>query len=842
MPRGRLRVLLGAAPGVGKTYAMLEEGRRLLDTGRDVVVAIVETHGRAATSALLDGLEIVPRMTVGHRGIELTEMDLAAILARKPDLALVDELAHTNAPGSENEKRWQDVQVLLDAGINVMSTVNIQHIESLNDVVEQITGVPQRETIPDSVLRDADQIEVVDLAPQALRDRLSEGNVYPETRIDAALSNYFRLGNLTALRELALLWLADEVDSSLQRYRAEHGIDSKWEARERVVVALTGGPEGETLVRRGARIAARSAGGGLQAVHVISQDGLRETIMGALAAQRALVEQLGGSYHQVVGSDIPHALVEFARASNATQLVIGVSRRSRLAALLTGPGIGTTVVRESGDIDVHIVTHAAAGGRFALPRITGGLTIRRRIYGFILALIGGPLLSWLLVGNRSADSLASEVLSYQLLVVVVALIGGIWPALFAAVLSGFTLDFFFVAPLHTVFITRPIHVLTIVLYVVIAALVSFVVDQAARRTRDARRSASESELLANVAGGVIRGQGSLQALVSRTREAFGLASVRLLVGDQVLSADGEPSDVSQTTVLAVGDRARLELSGRDLASADRRVLAVILAQLDAALEHSDLSATASEIGPLAEADRVRSALLAAVGHDLRRPLAAATAAVTSLRSTDVTWAPADRDALLETAEQSLSSLADLVTNLLDVSRLQAGVLAVSLAPVYVEDLVPAVLDELSIGPAEVELDVPADLRPAQADAVLLQRVIVNLLTNALRYSPAGKRPVLAASEFADTIEVRVVDQGPGVAMERRDDIFVPFQRLGDLDNETGIGLGLALSKGFVEGMGGTLEAEDTPGGGLTMVISIPVAQAEGTSADSPSDRAPEEAE
>jgi two-component system sensor histidine kinase KdpD len=841
MVRGRLRVLLGAAPGVGKTFAMLEEGRRLLDTGKDVVVAIVETHGRAATAALVDGFEIIPMMMMGHRGIELSEMDLAAILARKPEIALVDELAHTNAPGSGNEKRWQDVQVLLDAGINVMSTVNIQHIESLNDVVEQITGVPQRETIPDSVLRDADQIEVVDLAPQALRDRLTEGNVYPETRIDAALSNYFRLGNLTALRELALLWLADEVDSSLQRYRAEHGIDSKWEARERVVVALTGGPEGETLIRRGARIAARAAGGGLLAVHVTSQDGLRETNVGALATQRSLVEQLGGSYHQVVGSDIPHALVEFARASNATQLVIGVSRRSRLAALLTGPGIGTTVVRESGDIDVHIVTHAAAGGRFALPRFRGGLTVRRRIYGFVLAVIGGPLLSWLLVGHRSPDSLASEVLSYQLLVVVVALIGGIWPALFAAVLSGLTLDFFFVAPFHTVVISNPVHVLAILLYVVIAALVSFVVDQAARRTRDARRAASESELLATVAGGVIRGQDSLQALVSRTREAFGLASVRLLADEQVLYEDGEPVDESQTTKLAVGERALLELSGRDLQSADRRVLAVILAQLDAALEHSDLSATASEIGPLTEADRVRSALLAAVGHDLRRPLAAATAAVTSLRSTDVTWAPADRDALLETAEQSLSSLADLVTNLLDVSRLQAGVLAVSLAPVYVEDIVPGVLDELSIGPAEVELDVPGDLRPAEADAVLLQRVIVNLLTNALRYSPAGKRPVLAASEFANTIEVRVVDQGPGVGKERRDDIFVPFQRLGDIDNETGIGLGLALSKGFVEGMGGTLEAEDTPGGGLTMVISIPVAPAEGPSADGPTDRAPKEA-
>ncbi|ERK71076.1 osmosensitive K+ channel His kinase sensor domain protein, partial [Leifsonia aquatica ATCC 14665] len=249
--------MLGAAPGVGKTYAMLEEGKRLQALGKDVVVAVVETHGRAATAAMLDGLEVVPRLTVEHRGVQLTELDLEAVLARAPQVALVDELAHTDAPGTAHAKRWEDVDAMLDAGIDVMSTVNIQHIESLNDVVEQITGVQQRETIPDAVLRRADVIEVVDLAPQALRDRLTEGNVYPSSRIDAALSNYFRLGNLTALRELALLWLADEVDSALQKYRAEHGIAGKWEARERVVVALTGGPEGETLLRRGARIAAR---------------------------------------------------------------------------------------------------------------------------------------------------------------------------------------------------------------------------------------------------------------------------------------------------------------------------------------------------------------------------------------------------------------------------------------------------------------------------------------------------------------------------------------------------------------------------------------------------------
>ncbi len=815
--------MLGAAPGVGKTFAMLEEGHRLRDLGKDVVVAFVETHDRAATAALLDGLETVPRTVVEHRGIELTELDLEAVLARQPELALVDELAHTNAPGSERVKRWQDVQVMLDAGIDVMSTVNIQHIESLNDVVQQITGVPQRETIPDSVLREADQIELVDLTPQALRGRLSDGEVYPAARIDAALSNYFRVGNLTALRELALLWLADEVDSSLQRYRAEHGIDSKWEARERVVVALTGGHEGETLIRRGARIAARSAGGELLAVHVTSQDGLREGNPGALAAQRALVEQLGGSYHQVVGNDIPRALVDFARAGNATQLVIGVSRRGRLSALLTGPGIGSTVIRESGDIDVHIVTHAAAGGRFALPRIRGGLTVRRRVYGFALALIGGPLLTWLLVSFRSNESMTADVLSFQLLVVLVALLGGVWPALFAALLSGITLDYFFVAPLYTITIAQPLHLLALVLFLVIAALVSLVVDQAARRSRTAKRAGAEAELLATVAGGVIRGEDAMQALITRTREAFNLTGVRLLAGDEVLYTDGEPADPAHTQAIAVGTRGVLELSGRDLPAADRRLLAVIVSQLDAALEHRDLSATASELGPLAEADRVRSALLAAVGHDLRRPLAAATAAVTSLRSTDVDWTADDRDALLETAEDSLTNLAGLVTNLLDVSRLQAGVLAVSLAPTDLDDLIPPVLDELALGPADVELDIPEHLPLVLADGVLLQRVLVNLLTNAIRFSPAGSRPVVGASEFGGTVEVRVIDHGPGIPDGRRDAVFVPFQRLGDTDNTTGVGLGLALSKGFVEGMGGTLDTEDTPGGGLTMVVSLPVA-------------------
>ena len=830
MKRGRLRVLLGAAPGVGKTYEMLEEGRRLLDEGRDVVVAIVETHGRPATAEQAEGIPVVDRRVVAHRGVDLAELDVDAVIARHPDVALVDELAHTNAPGSATSKRWEDVELLRAAGIDVITTVNIQHIASLGDVVEQITGVAQRETVPDAVVRDADQIEVVDLAPQSLRDRLAAGHVYPAERIDAALSNYFRLGNLTALRELALLWLADEVDSALQDYRAEHGIEGTWQARERVVVALTGGAEGETLIRRGARIASRTAGGELLAVHVSTQDGLRSGSPGALSQQRALVESLGGTYHQVVGDDIPRSLVDFARSVNATQLVIGVSRRGRLAALVTGPGIGSTVVRESGDIDVHIVTHAAAAGSLALPRIVGGaLSIRRRVLGFAVALVCGPLLTWLLVTIRSPESITSDVLAFQILVVVVALIGGIWPALFAAVLSGLTLDFLFVAPYYTVRIADPLHLWALVLYVLGAILVSSIVDQAARRARSAARSAAESEMLATVAGSVLRGDSAVPALISRAREAFGLAGVRLLAADgTVIATDGEPLRDGRHTRVPVARAgspepdAVLELHGPDLDASERRLLDVVTAQLGAALEHTALSATARTADTLAETDQVRSALLSALSHDLRRPLASAVAAVGGLRTDGGALSAEDRGELLATADESLATLTTLVTDLLDVSRVQAGVLAVSLGPVDAADIVLTALDELGVGPGEVDLALDPGLPPLVADGVLLQRVLVNVLANARRHSPEGARVRITTSRLGSTAQLRVIDHGPGIPAERRGEVFAPFQRLGDTDNTTGLGLGLALSKGFTEGMGGTLTVEDTPGGGLTMVVALPV--------------------
>ena len=365
MARGQLRIYLGAAPGVGKTYAMLAEGQRRRARGTDVAAGLIETHGRKLTAAMAEGLDTVPRRTMTHRGATFTEMDLDAVLARHPEVALVDELAHTNVPGCRNAKRWQDVDELLDAGIDVITTLNIQHLESLNDVARQVTGVEQHETLPDEIARRADQIELVDMTPEALRRRMVHGNVYPPNRIEAALSHYFRPGNLTALRELALLWVADRVEEGLQRYRAEHGIATQWETRERIVVGIAGEKDDEKIVRRAARIAARTPGSDLLAVHVVSDDGLAAGDAAALETQRALVASLGGSFHQLPGADVAGTLLSFARAENATQMVLGASRRSRFFTLIAGKSIPTKLARRAEHIDVHLVSRSGTADRGA---------------------------------------------------------------------------------------------------------------------------------------------------------------------------------------------------------------------------------------------------------------------------------------------------------------------------------------------------------------------------------------------------------------------------------------------------------------------------------------------
>ena len=828
--RGQLRIYLGSAAGVGKTFAMLNEGHRRHERGTDVVVGYVEAHGRPHTIEQIGDLEVIPRATIGYRGTFFEEMDLDAVLARRPDVVLVDEFAHTNVPGSRNEKRWQDVNELLDAGIDVISAMNIQHLESLNDVVEKITGVPQRETVPDAVVRAADQVELVDMTPEALRRRMAHGNIYRAEKIDAALTNYFRIGNLSALRELALLWLADKVDEGLQRYREAHDIHATWEARERVVVALTGGPEGETLIRRGARIAARSSGGDLLAVHVTNSDGLVGADPAALAQQRRLTESLGGSYHQIVGDNVPDALLTFARAENATQLVLGVSRRGWLASLLTGPGVSMRTMRESADIDVHMVTHSYVGRGRTLPQARGGLNRPRRLAGYGLAVGLMPLLTLLLANVRGGLNLTSDVLVFLAGVVGVALVGGFIPALIAAVAGSLLLNYYFVKPIYRFTIADHNNAFALLIFVAVGLAVSSVVDTAARRTKQASRSGAESELLATTAGSVLRGQRALPAVLDRVREAFGMETVTLLerqsgtwapVGTSGEGPVSRPEDAD--VEMPVGDNLVLAMRGRPLPATDRRVLGAFAAYAAAALEQGRLTAAAEAARPIAEADRVRTALLAAVSHDLRTPLASAKAAVTSLRSSDIEWDAEDHDELLATADESLDRLAHLVDILLDMSRLQAGALAVFPRPADLSEIVARSLDDLGPAARIVHVDLPDDLPEVAVDPGILERVIANLIANSLRYSPPGMPPVLTGSTLGDRVELRVIDRGPGIPEEHRDQMFVPFQRLGDTDNTTGVGLGLALSRGLTEAMGGSLEPEDTPGGGLTMALSLPAA-------------------
>ncbi|SEG87907.1 osmosensitive K+ channel signal transduction histidine kinase [Thermomonospora echinospora] len=844
MARGRLRIYLGAAPGVGKTYAMLAEGRRRKGRGTDVVVGLVETHGRPRTEEQLGGLEVLPRKTMRYRGATFTELDVEAVIARRPQVALVDELAHTNVPGSRNAKRWQDIDQILDAGIDVISTVNVQHLDSVNDVVEAITGVPQRETVPDEVVRRAGQVELIDMTPEALRRRMAHGNVYAPEKIDAALGNYFRIGNLTALRELALLWLADKVDDQLDRYRADHDIRGTWEARERVVVALTGGPEGETLIRRAARIADRTKGADLLAVHVANSDGLTGADPANLVKQRTLVESLGGTYHQVVGDDVPTALLDFARGVNATQLVLGASRRGRIAQIFSR-GVGVTTTALSGTIDVHLVTHEEVSrGRRPRPP-GGGLSRWRRVAGFALAVAVLPLLTLLLQVAQPDLSLPSDILLFLLAVVGVGLVGGLRPALFAAVAGSLLLNYYFTPPIHEFTIAERDNLLALVVFVAVAVAVSAVVDVNYRRSREAARARTEAEVLSTLAGGVLRGHSAVHDILQRLRETFALTAVTLLEREPgtaetpgllddperwriVATAGGPPCPTPQAgeTEIPISKELVLAMRGRTLRAEDRRVLEAFAAHAAVALRQQRLSAEAEQVRPLAEADRMRTALLNAVSHDLRTPLASAKAAVDSLRSQDVAWDPEDREELLDTAAESLGRLDRLVANLLDMSRLQAGMLGVSSQRVAVEDIVPRALGD--VGRAEVRIRIPEPLPEVVADPALLERVLANLVGNAARHNPPEQPVMVTASAHAEHVEVRVIDRGPGIPPADWDRVFLPFQRLGDRDNGSGVGLGLALSRGLTEAMGGTLTPEETPGGGFTMIVTLPIA---GTATD-----------
>ncbi|MCJ1675862.1 sensor histidine kinase KdpD [Streptomyces sp. APSN-46.1] len=831
MGRGKLRIYLGAAPGVGKTYAMLSEAHRRVERGTDCVVGFVEHHNRPRTEVMLHGLELIERRELEYRGSAFTEMDVDAILARRPAVALVDELAHTNVPGSRNAKRWQDVEELLQAGIDVVSTVNIQHLESLGDVVETITGVRQRETVPDEMVRRADQIELVDMSPQALRRRMAHGNVYKPDKVDAALSNYFRPGNLTALRELALLWVADRVDEYLQEYRGEHNIRSTWQARERIVVGLTGGPEGRTLIRRAARLAEKGAGGEVLAVYIAASDGLTSASPKELAVQRTLVEDLGGTFHHVIGDSVPDALLEFARGVNATQIVLGVSRR-RSWQYAFGPGVSATVARESGpDLDVHIVTHDEAAKGRGLPVARRGRLGRSRIiWGWVTGIVGPALLTLLLSEVVPDLGLANDMLLFLTFTVAAAILGGLLPALASAAFGSLLLNWFFTPPLYQLTIADPRNIVAIAIFVGVAVSVASVVDLAARRTHQAARLRAESEILSFLAGSILRGENSLDALLERLRETFAMDSVALLERTSEVDSWTTAASVGATPVsrpedadvdLPIGDTMALALSGRVLPAEDRRVLGAFAAQAAVVLDRQRLVDEAGKARELAEGNRIRTALLAAVSHDLRTPLAGIKASVTSLRSDDVEWSETDKAELLEGIEDGADRLAALIGNLLDMSRLNTGTVVPLIRETDLDEVVPMALG--AVPEDSVVLDIPETLPMVAVDRGLLERAVANVVENAVKYSPDGQPVHVSASALAHRVELRVVDRGPGVPDEAKERIFEPFQRHGDAPRGAGVGLGLAVARGFTETIGGTLTAEDTPGGGLTMVLTLPIA-------------------
>ncbi|WP_330436769.1 ATP-binding protein [Streptomyces griseoaurantiacus] len=842
MAHGKLRIYLGVAPGVGKTYAMLSEAHRRIERGTDCVVAFVEHHHRPRTEVMLHGLEQVPRKELEYRGAVFTEMDVDAVLARHPQIALVDELPHTNIPGSRNAKRWQDVEELLAAGIDAIATVNIQHLESLGDVVESITGVRQQETVPDEVVRRADQIELVDMSPPALRRRMAHGNIYKPDKVDAALSNYFRPGNLTALRELALLWVADRVDEYLTEYRSEHRVSKIWGSRERIVVGLTGGPEGGTLIRRAARLAEKGAGGEVMAVHIAGSDGLTSASPKELAVQRALVEDLGGTFHHVVGDDVSSALLEFARGVNATQIVLGVSRRKSWQYVI-GPGVGATVARDSGpDLDVHLITHDEAGKGRGLPVVARGARLGRSriMWGWLAGVVGPALLTLLLTNIDAGLGLTNDMLLFLTLTVAAALLGGLFPALASAAFGSMLLNWYFTQPVHRITIADPKNILALGIFVAVAVSVASVVDLAARRTHQAARLRAESEILSFLAGSVLRGEASLEALLERVRETFAMESVALLeresdvdpwtcagrVGLSRVVNRPEDADVD----MPVGDHMALALSGRVLPAEDRRVLAAFAAQAVVVLDRQRLQSKADQAKELAEGNRIRTALLAAASHDLRTPLAGIKASVTSLRSDDVEWSEQDRAELLEAIEEGADRLDHLVGNLLDMSRLQTGTVNPLIREVDLDEVIPMALGGIPDPAMTVALDIPETLPMVAVDKGLLERAVANVVENAVKYSAADEPVLVLASAHADRVEVRVVDRGPGVPDEAKDRIFEPFQRYGDAPRGAGVGLGLAVARGFAAAIGGTLDAEDTPGGGLTMVLTLPTA---------PSRRAPQ---
>jgi two-component system sensor histidine kinase KdpD len=865
--RARLKIFFGMAPGVGKTYAMLQEAQLRRAEGVDVVAGVVETHGRQDTRALTEGLEVLPRVQLPYRGVQLEEFDLAGALRRKPALILMDELAHTNVQGSLHAKRWQDVLDLLDAGIGVFTTVNVQHLESLKDTVAQITGVLVRESIPDTLLKRADQIELVDIPPEELLVRLKEGKVYVPEQAQHAVDRFFRKGNLMALRELALRRTADHVDADMRRYMVSQGIVGKtWAAGERLLVCVNSKPGSASLIR-----AARRMSESLQApwiaAYVESGRHIRysDEERARLEENLRLAERLGGET-TVVQGDLSTAddILEFATAHNVTKILVGKPARSRLLELFTGSVVGD-LVRRSGDIDVVVATsrdprekrrpqpaRTPAQGPMPTHYVWGAATV---------ALVTGVCMA---LGSHL--ELADQVMLYMLGILLVASRFGRWPALFASGVSVLALDFCFVTPRYSFAVGDIKHLATFLVMLLAGLLIGNLTERIRSQARLARNRENRIRALFQLSGELTRSSGSAAMAESAIRNvasqfqsrvaiylpgpggrlATGVADKESLPATELGVAQWtfdhhEPAGMGTDTLpgaralylplkgvrglIGVMGIQPLEAQGR-LEPDQRHLLEAFANQTAVALERAILAERNRESQRQVDREQLRNALLSSVSHDLRTPLGGITGAASTLLEEDGRLTEGARRELLQTIHEEGQRLQRLVSNLLDVTRLESGVVELNKVWVPLEEVVGPALEHLdgTLKNREVKVQLPPRLPLVQADPVLLGQVVINLVENADKYSPAGEPVEIKAWATDRYLTFSVADHGPGIPEGAEERIFEKLTRFQQGDTRPGAGLGLAICQGVVQAHGGKISASNRPTGGAQFLVSLPLGE------------------
>ena len=863
--RGRLKVFLGMAPGVGKTYEMLRTARRRKADGDDVVIGVVESHGRRETEALLRGLEVLARRPIEHKDRTLLEFDIDGALARRPKLLVVDEYAHSNATGSRHPKRWQDVEELLGAGIDVWTTLNVQHLESLVDVVLRITGVRQRETVPDSALSRADDIELVDITPDELRERLADGKVYVPETARLAAENFFKSENLTALRELALRRMAQTVDDQLIATMREKGVEGPWAAGERIVVLVGGDAMASALVRTGRRLSDMMMDAPWTVAHVErpNQKLPPPSARGRLSEALKLAEQLGGSTVMLTGDDVVGSVMAYARRNNVTQIVIGKSRDSRIRELL-GRALATALLREARGAAVHVVTER--GDDTEQPPLVAWPTFSMAHWRGHAGAIGFVGITAAIAGliDQFASG-ANLAMIFLLSVFGAGLAFGLWPAVTAAAVAALVYNFFFLEPRLSLVIGHPTDVLTFVVFFVVAMTTGWLtgrIRDQARRT-SARASAIAALLVSSrrLSGSATRDD-TAHALADQISAAAGAKAVVLApTGDEIEAVAGAPDleALGAATMAAArwawekgeaaghgtgtlpqtewtfwplqGVRQRVGVAGIEAnalrpGSDEERLVLALLDQGAVALERADLAASAVEAETLRRSDRFRAALLNSISHDLRTPLSTVLGSTTTMIEYGEGMPAATRADLLQSVREEAERLNRYVGNLLDMTRLEGGGLNIRNDYVDVRDVLNAAGERVTrrLEGRRIDRDFPPELSLVRLDPNLLEQAVVNILENAIAYSPDATAIELAAYEDRSSIVISIEDEGKGIPTAELERVFEKFRRMEEpTDRSKGAGLGLSISKGFIEAMGGRIAAASPIHGdhGTRVLISLP---------------------